>query len=213
LAHCLVSFVGKIQLPWLSALKLSGQGRAKKLITHLRKRYTSYMNNLLKKTLLPLIILGLLTFLGLQLNNKPSAPNVVFTTIDGTKISMASLKGKVVLVNFWATDCPGCIKEMPQLISTYNQYNKQGFELIAVAMPDDPPAQVFNYTQQKNLPFPVMHDGLSEISSQFGDVSLTPTAFIYDQQGYLLQRTIGELDFKALHQLLNTKLNYKKDGA
>jgi hypothetical protein len=72
---------------------------------------------------------------------------------------------------------------------------------------------VLNYTQQKKLPFPVMHDGLSEISSKFGDVSLTPTAFIFDQQGHLLQRTIGELDFKALHQLLNNKLNNKKDGA
>jgi len=58
-----------------------------------------------------------------------------------------------------------------------------------------------------------MHDGLSEISSQFGDVSQTPTAFLFDQQGHLLKRTLGELDFKALHQLLNTKLNYKKDSA
>ena len=102
---------------------------------------------------------------------------------------------------------------MPQLISTYNQFNKQGFALIAVAMPDDPPSQVLNYTRQQKLPFPVMHDGLSEISSQFGDVNLTPTALIFDQQGHLLQRTIGELDFKALHQLLNTKLNNKKDSA
>ena len=171
------------------------------------------MNNLLKKILLLLIILCLVTFLIIKLNNKPSAPNVVFTTIDGTKISMASLKGKVVLVNFWATDCPSCIKEMPQLISTYNQYNKQGFALIAVAMPYDPPAQLLNYTQQKKLPFPVMHDGFSEISSKFGDVSLTPTAFIYDKQGHLLQRIIGELDFKALHQLLNSNLNRKKDDA
>ena len=74
------------------------------------------MNHLLKKTLLSLIILGLLTFIGLQLNNKKNALNVVFTTIDGTKISMDSLKGKVVLINFWATNCTVCIKEMPQLI-------------------------------------------------------------------------------------------------
>ena len=164
------------------------------------------MKILLKKLLLPAIVLALLGFLFLQLNNKPLAPNVTFTTIEGNQISMASLKGKVVLVNFWATDCPGCIKEMPQLIETYNQYNKKGFEIIAVAMPYDPPAQVLNYTKMKALPFPVMHDGLAEITNQFGKVALTPTAFIYDKQGRLVRRTIGELDFSALTLLLNKEL-------
>jgi YD repeat-containing protein len=58
----------------------------------------------------------------------------------------------------------------------------------------------------KNLPFPVMHDGLSEVTNKFGQVSLTPTAFIYDKQGRLLRHTIGELDFTALQQLLNKEL-------
>jgi peroxiredoxin len=164
------------------------------------------MNLSLKKSLLPIIIIGLLAFLGYQLSNKASAPNVTFTTIEGKKIAMNDLKGKVVLVNFWATDCPGCIKEMPQLIDTYKQYNQKGFEVIAVAMPYDPPAQVLNYTKMKNLPFPVMHDGLSEVTNKFGQVSLTPTAFIYDKQGRLLRHTIGELDFTALQQLLKKEL-------
>lgn len=164
------------------------------------------MNSLLKKSLLPIIIIALLVFLGLQLNNKSTAPNVTFTTIEGKKIAMADLKGKVVLVNFWATDCPGCIKEMPHLIETYNQYKDKGFELVAVAMPYDPPAQVLNYSKQKSLPFPVMHDGLSEITDRFGGVNLTPTTFIFDKNGKRLQRTIGELDFTKLDKLLNIEL-------
>jgi len=164
------------------------------------------MNATLKKSLLPIIIIALLAFLGLQLSNKPKAPNVTFTTIDGTKISMESLKGKVVLVNFWATDCPGCIKEMPQLVNIYNQYGKKGFEIIAVAMPYDPPAQVLNYTKQKAIPFPVMHDGLGEVTNKFGGVNLTPTTYIYDKQGNLVRRTMGELDFNALQQLLKKEL-------
>ena len=164
------------------------------------------MNISLKKLLLPIIVIALLVFLGLQLNNKPAAPNVTFTTIDGKQISMASLKNQVVLVNFWATDCPGCIKEMPQLISTYNQYHKKGFEVIAVAMPYDQITQILNYSKSQALPFPITHDSTAEISNQFGQVSLTPTAFIYNKQGHLLQRTIGELDFNALQQLLNKEL-------
>jgi thiol-disulfide isomerase/thioredoxin len=77
------------------------------------------MNSLLKKSLLPVIVFVLIGFVALQLNNKPVAPNVTFTTINGEQISMQSLQNKVVLVNFWATDCPGCIKEMPDLINTY----------------------------------------------------------------------------------------------
>lgn len=177
------------------------------------------MKILLKKSLLPLIIIGLLAFLGYELSHKTTAPNVTFTTLDGKNISMDSLKGKVVLVNFWATDCPGCIKEMPQLIETYNQYKEKGFEVVAVAMAYDPPAQVFNYAKQKALPFPVMHDGLAEVSEKFGTVNLTPTAFIYNKQGHLLLRKIGDLDFVALQQLLkqelstNQELNIKKVGA
>lgn len=165
------------------------------------------MNNLLKKSLLPVIIIALLVFLGLQLSNKPTAPAVTFNTIDGKQISMASLKNKVVLVNFWATDCPGCVKEMPQLINTYNAYHHKGFEVIAVAMPHDQITQILNYSKSQALPFPVTHDSTAEITGKFGQVNLTPTAFIYNKQGQLLQRTIGELDFKALQQLLNKELS------
>jgi thiol-disulfide isomerase/thioredoxin len=165
------------------------------------------MNSLLKKSILPIIVIALLAFLALQLNNKPVAPDVTFSTIDGKQISMDSLRNKVVLVNFWATDCPGCIKEMPELINTYKQYQPKGFEIIAVAMPYDQISQVLNYTKSQALPFPVTHDSKAEIINSFGKVSLTPTAFIYDKQGRLLQHTIGELDFKALQQLLNKELS------
>lgn len=165
------------------------------------------MNNLLKKSVLPIIVIALLAFLALQLSNKPTAPDVQFNTIDGKQISMASLKNKVVLVNFWATDCPGCIKEMPQLINTYKQYHQKGFEIIAVAMPYDQITQILNYSKSQALPFPVTHDSSAEITGKFGKVSLTPTAFIYDKQGRLLQHTIGELDFNALQQLLDKELS------
>ncbi len=74
-------------------------------------------------------------------------------------------------------------------------------------MPYDPPAQVLNYAKLKTLPFPVMHDGFSEITQAFGGINLTPTTYIFDKQGYRIQRTIGEIDFNNLKQLLNKELN------
>lgn len=164
------------------------------------------MNIYLKKVLFLIVMIALLIFLAMQLSNKSNAPEVTFTTIEGKKIAMAELKGKILLVNFWATDCLSCIKEMPELVKTYNSYKSKGVEFIAVAMPYDPPAQVLNYVVQKAIPFPVMHDGLSEMTEKFGGVNLTPTTFIYDKQGKLLQRTVGILDFVKLDQLLKSEL-------
>ena len=159
-----------------------------------------------RKFIIPLVILGLLAFLGFSLTNKAQAPDVTFTTIEGKTIKMAELEGKIVLVNFWATDCPGCITEMPKLVETYKQYHDKGFEIVAVSMSYDPPSQVLNYAKKNALPFPVMHDGLSEIATKFNDVRLTPTSFIVDKQGKIIRKVIGELDFVALRSLLDEKL-------
>ena len=159
-----------------------------------------------RKFLIPLIVLALLVFLGLSLGHKDQAPDVTFTTLQGKQIKMSDLQGKVVLVNFWATDCPGCIAEMPELIDTYKQYRDRGFEVMAVAMSYDPPSHVLNYATKNNLPFPVMHDGYGKVAASFNDVSLTPTAFIVDQQGRIVSHVVGELDFNALHALLDQKL-------
>jgi peroxiredoxin len=159
------------------------------------------------KILIPLMVAALIAFLLLNLSEKKPAPNLAFTTIEGKAISMASLKGKMVVVNFWATYCPGCIEEMPDLVSTYHQYNERGLEIIAVSIADDPPNQVLNFAQKNALPFPVIHDSDAKISQAFDNVSLTPTSFIIDQQGRVIGKTIGKLDFVSLHKLLDQSLS------
>jgi thiol-disulfide isomerase/thioredoxin len=155
-----------------------------------------------KKWIMPIVALALFAGLAIAVLQKPKAPEVTFTTLDGKKISMNSLRGKTVLVNFWATDCPGCVKEIPALVETYKRYKDKNFEVIAVAMPYDPPAQVLNYTKEKALPFAVMHDGFGEMVAAFGKVDLVPTSYVYDPQGRRLQKVIGELDFNQLQKLI-----------
>ncbi len=172
---------------------------------------TNTMNNL-KKLAMSLPILALLAFMIFELTKQPLAPNVTFTTIEGKQISMASLKGKLVLVNFWSTNCRACVTEMPALASTYKAYKDKGFEVIAIAMPYDPPAQVLNYAKQKELPFPVMHDGFGEMTAKFDEISLTPTTYIFNKQGKRIQYTIGALNFKKLGELLDRELLPKELG-
>jgi len=153
------------------------------------------------------LLLIIAAIFGYALSRQPETPDATFITIEGKEISMASLKGKVVLVNFWATNCKSCVEEMPQLIETYHQYKDKGLEVIAVAMPYDPPAQVVAFAEQKQLPFPVMHDGFGDITHQFGDVNVTPTAYLYNQSGERIQRAIGTLNFEKLHALLDQELS------
>ena len=134
------------------------------------------------------------------------APDATFTLLSGQKISTSGdLKGKVYLVNFWATSCETCMKEMPQMIDTYNKFKGRGLEFVAVAMNYDAPMYVSNYAQTRNLPFKVaMDDGSA--AKQFGNVQLTPTTFVIDKNGKILKRYVGEPTFAELDQLLDKAL-------
>ena len=136
----------------------------------------------------------------------PAAPAVTFISIEGEKIATADLRGKVVLVNFWATDCAVCVREMPQIVAVYDKFRARGFETIAVAMRHDPPNHVLAYVAKNKLPFKVALDPMGELARAFGDVRLTPTTFIIDRQGRIIKRIVGEPDFAKLHALLEEKL-------
>ncbi len=135
------------------------------------------------------------------------APDVTFISIKGDKISTDSLRGKVVMVNFWATSCTTCVKEMPQMVETYEKYKAQGLEFVAVAMQYDPPNYVLNFTETRKLPFTVAIDSAGDIAKQFGDVTLTPTTFLIDKNGKIIKRYVGEPEFPALHKLIEKELS------
>lgn len=135
-----------------------------------------------------------------------TAPDVTFTSLTGEKVPMQSLRGKVVMINFWATSCTTCVKEMPDMVRTYNKYKDKGLDFVAVAMSYDPPNYVLNYAQTRSLPFKVALDTQGDIARSFGEVKLTPTTFVIDKEGKIIKRYLGEPDFAALHQLLEKEL-------
>jgi peroxiredoxin len=159
-----------------------------------------------KSALAAAAIIALVAGFAFTLTAKDVAPAVQFTSLQGQKIAMSDLRGKVVLVNFWATDCPGCVVEMPKLVQTYQKYKSQGLETVAVAMSYDRPDYVLAYTRKNALPFTVALDPTGQLSKAFKDVRLTPTTFVIDKQGHILQRIVGEPDFARLHQLIEQQL-------
>ncbi|MEN3365468.1 MAG: hypothetical protein V7606_2742 [Burkholderiales bacterium] len=158
------------------------------------------------KALAAVVVLAIAAVGYFSLSNKQAAPDVTFTSLTGEKVSMQSLRGKVVMVNFWATSCTTCVKEMPELVDTYNKFKDKGLDFVAVAMSYDPPNYVLNYAQTRKLPFKVALDTQGELAKSFGDIKLTPTTFVIDKNGNIIKRYLGEPDFAALHQLLEAAL-------
>jgi peroxiredoxin len=140
------------------------------------------------------------------LAQRPTAPDAMFTTLDGRQLRLADLRGKTVAVMFWATSCPICKGEMPDLANTYRKYQPRGFELIAVAMAYDSPEDVKNFAKSRGLPFPVVLDKGGDLARAFSDTKVVPTTFLIDGSGKFVSRTLGAIDFTKLRQYLDASL-------
>lgn len=134
------------------------------------------------------------------------APEVTFVSIAGERIATAPATGKVMIVNFWATDCPVCVREMPELAQTYERFRGRGLEMVAVAMRHDPPSHVIRFAEANRLPFKVALDSLGEHAKAFGGVRATPTTFLIDRHGNIAERIVGRPDFGKLNALIEEKL-------
>ena len=139
-------------------------------------------------------------------NSRPPAPAFGYTTLDGAQGRTEALRGKVLLVNFWATTCATCIREMPALAALHRRYQRQGLETLAVAMRLDPPAAVADFAEQRGLPFSVVIDNTGAIARAFPDLQATPTAYLIDKRGAIARRYVGEPDFPALQSLVEKLL-------
>lgn len=135
-----------------------------------------------------------------------AAPASTFVLLDGSRTTTADLKGKVTLVNFWATSCTTCVAEMPRIVSTYERFRSRGYETMAVAMSYDPPAYVVNYAQTRSLPFKVAIDNTGAVARAWGDVQLTPTSYIVNKRGEIVKQYVGQPDFDELHRLIEKLL-------
>ncbi|MBS0469095.1 MAG: TlpA family protein disulfide reductase [Proteobacteria bacterium] len=154
-------------------------------------------------TLVACAAIGAVVVLG---SGQSVAPQSTFVLLDGSQQTTADLKGKVTLVNFWATSCTTCVAEMPEIIATYDKYKGHGFETLAVAMSYDPPSYVVNFTETRKLPFKVAIDNTGAVAKAWGDVKLTPTTYIVNKRGEIVKSYVGAPDFAELHRLIEKLL-------
>ena len=117
-----------------------------------------------------------------------------FTSIDGRKIDLAMMKGKVVLVEFWATWCGPCIEVLPDLKRAYSKYHGRGFEIIGISM-DDNKNKLTRFVEKNEMPWPQYFEGgdYNQLATQLG-AAATPEAWLIDKKGNLV-------DMNALYGL------------
>jgi len=111
-------------------------------------------------------------------------PPLEFTSLSGEQINLANLKGKVVLIDFWAIWCGPCLRVMPDLVETYRQYHDQGFEIIGISLDKDK-SQLEKYMQEMGMTWPQYYDGLmwsNKIARRFG-VRGIPHMVLVDKNG------------------------------
>jgi peroxiredoxin len=135
------------------------------------------------------------------------APDSTFTSITGKQIALKAWHGKPVLITFWATTCQKCIEEMPDLITLYQQFHPQGFEIIGIAMAYDPPNQVVAMSNAKQLPYDVVLDITSTYAKAFGPIWGTPTSLLISPDGMIAKRYVGAFKLSDMQAQVEQILN------
>jgi peroxiredoxin len=147
----------------------------------------------------------LFTACAAQPEKKQKAPNFSLQTQNGKAIELSKLKGKVVLVNFWATWCPPCRAEIPDFIEVYNTYKSKGFEIVGIALDEDGWSKVAPYIEKVKMNYPVVL-GTAKVVQQYGGIEAIPTTFIVDKKGYIVASQVGLVSKELLEQKLKSLL-------
>lgn len=116
--------------------------------------------------------------------------------LNGKLVRLSDFKGKVVLLNFWATWCSPCLKEMPSMEKLYQSHKDKGLEIVAVSVDTASKIKVRGYVEKLGLTFPILHDRDSLISRLYNNPGV-PSSYLIDMKGKLAYRVLGEYDWSG----------------
>ena len=125
--------------------------------------------------------------------------NFTLDDLQGKPWTLRDLRGRVVLVNFWATWCPPCRKEMPDLETLYNRFKDQGFVILAIS--DEDSSKVHPFIAARNVTYPVLLDPRRRVNDLF-EIEGIPKSFVYDREGKLVAQSIDMRTQKQFLEML-----------
>lgn len=128
------------------------------------------------------------------LKNPVPASAFMLRDLDGKLVSLRDFEGKVVLLNFWATWCANCRKEMPAMERLYQSLRAESFAIVAISVDQAPAEKVKAFAEELKLTFPVLHDRDSIISRLYSNPGV-PISYLVDREGRIVYRVVGEYDW------------------
>lgn len=146
-----------------------------------------------------------LMLLALGQSYAQKAPNFKLKTQDGKVIELAKLKGKVVVVNFWATWCGPCRKEIPGFMEVYKQYKDKGLEIVGVSLDQDGWGIVQRYLERMPISYPIVI-GDGELAEAYGGIDAIPASFLIDRKGNIAKKHIGYMSQSDLERAVKDLL-------
>jgi thiol-disulfide isomerase/thioredoxin len=142
---------------------------------------------------------AILFCLSLSLATGAQAKGFTFTDHTGKKLTLSDYRGKWVLINFWATWCPPCLKEIPDLVSLYE--SRSDVMVIGIAMDYSDPKTVLKYVKSMSIPYPIVL-GDRKIAAQIGPVSMLPTTYVFDPSGNPAVYKVGLVSRESLEEFM-----------
>src|ERR1700751_1230777 len=118
------------------------------------------------------------------------APDFTLQTLDGKNVTLSSLRGKAVLLNFWATWCGPCKVEMPWFVELQKEYGSQGLQIVGVAMDDSSAQDIQAFVKEMGVNYPILI-GKEAVGQAYGGVDVLPTTFFIDRSGAIVAREFG----------------------
>jgi cytochrome c biogenesis protein CcmG/thiol:disulfide interchange protein DsbE len=132
----------------------------------------------------------------------PFAPEFSLTDLNGQKLNLSIYRGKVVLLDFWATWCGPCRSEIPRFVDLQNKYRDQGLQVIGISLDDDP-KPVRGFYQQFKMNYPVAI-GDANLAERYGGMLGLPVNFVIDREGRIHAKHVGEVDISLIEQEINS---------